>query len=171
MRSYIFAHLTGFLVLLLASLTVGAYEVTGTDDYFSPAPLKGVDTVAVQVDSISHNYARYGLSADKLQTSLSQRLEEAGFKVISMQALADTPGAALLKLGVRLNDSSYYYSFGVKLSLRRKVALEGSGFTTVQAWSDGQVGTLTSSEFSKITRHSMELVDNFIHVHQQQNAG
>lgn len=170
MRVNTFAALLTVFVLL-TGLTIKSHAVAGDDNHFSPDPLKGVNTLALEVNGIEDNYYRYGLSAEQLRNDLRQRLEAAGFRIIETRSLGETPGAALLKLDVRLYENSYYYSLGMSLSLRRKVALEGSGFATIQAWSEGKVGALSATEFSKVHRYSSELVGNFISAHKQQNAG
>lgn len=158
-------------VLYLCSSASLAYDAASDSELYGGSPMQGISTLAVVVNDIRADYGRYGISSEDLRNSIKAQLETAGFRIIETSALASTSGAGLLKLRVKINENGYYYSYGMNLSLRRKVGLEGSGFTTVGVWSDSEVGSVQSNEFRRLGRVTDTLLNNFIQTHQRQNAG
>lgn len=170
-RQYIFRMmiLTGLLMLL--SIGSFAYDSNSSDQFSSPNPLLGVQAVAVTVDEVRQEYGRYGLTTDGLKADLEQQLQTAGLQIIDASALSDTQNSALLKLRLRINENGYYYSYGMNLSLWRKLALENNAFTTIKMWSDSQVGAIQTGEFRRLDGVLDKLAESFIQTHRQQNAG
>lgn len=166
---YIFRMiLTGFMFISMGGF---AYDSNSDAQFSSPNPLRGIEAVAVTVDEVRQEYGRYGLSTNGLKLELEQQLQAAGLQVIDANAMKDTPNSALLKLRLRINENGYYYSYGMNLSLWRKLAMENNAFTTVRTWSDSQVGAIQTGEFRRLEGVLDKLAQSFIQTHNQQNAG
>jgi hypothetical protein len=62
------------------------------------------------------------------------------------------------------------YSYGLDLSLNQKSALaSGAGYHSVKTWSTSQFGGMQQTSLPYLNNYSMNLVENFIQVHQAQN--
>jgi hypothetical protein len=155
---------------LVFSCSASAYYPPEAGKSFAYLPLKGIDTVAVNIDGSYQSYERYGLIPQRLKTLITQRLEAAGLRVVDADQVPQIPSAALLNLQIRINETAYYYyAYGLNLALRQKVPLLSGSFTTVSTWSDGQVGAMTPIQLVNINDYSLHLVDNFIRAHREQN--
>jgi hypothetical protein len=165
------------LLGLTISLSVAAAFFEQPQDY-THAPLKGLKTIAVNIDpprgSDYTEMIRYGVTKDQLQEMIATRLRDAGFKVISYTESLEDPEAVLLDLRVRVDlPRSSFYAFDLKLSVNQKFPLaQGAGsFTSIRTWSDRQIGALQISGpgLYPLYGFSMNLVENFIKDHQAQN--
>ncbi len=164
------------LILSLASLPGMALYFSWDSQTFANATLKGVKTVAVDVDppirSLNDELRNYGVSDIELEKKISQRLRDAGFYVVSTEQALIDPEAALLKLRIRMVISyGMVYSYGLDLSLNQKAPLPGSSnsFYSVKTWSDGQFGGTQQTSLRYLNNYSMQLVENFIEAHRAQN--
>lgn len=164
------------ILMLVVSLPVNAYFFGDDHAYLSDSGLKGFQTAAVMIDPPEGRYtneiARYGISVAGLQERISERIRQAGIKVISFEQALEDPTAALIELKLRIvTPHDLYYSIGVNLSVTRKAPLsEDSGaYFPVKTWSDGQVGGLSQSDLPRIYLYTAHLVDHFIEAYQAQN--
>jgi hypothetical protein len=167
--------LIAILALAYFSLPVYALYFSWDSQAFTNATLKGVNTLAVDVDppirSMNDELRNYGVSDVELEKEISQRLRDAGFNVITTeQAIAD-PAAALLKLRIRMIIShGSVYSYGLDLSLNQKTGISGSdNYYSVRTWSDGIFGGTQQTNLGILNGYSMKLLDNFIAAYRAQN--
>lgn len=143
-------------------------------DSFARGSLRGIDTITVTVtppgQHIYDDLRVRGITAEKLQEEISERLQAAGFKVVDFTEALEIPEAALLSLNVRLVRSSKgVYSYGLYLSAKRKILIDDTSFESVRVWSDFKVGGTSISFLREIEGYSYELVDSFIREYRAQN--
>jgi hypothetical protein len=173
----IFTCTLSSILLLLLSAQTSAYYFSLDHQSFTNSNLKGVDTVAINIDPPVglHNMEinRYGVTKTELQNQLTQRIQEAGINVVSFEEALEDPNAALIELKLRVITSySLYYSIGLNLSVKRKAPLaagSGGAFYSIETWSDGTVGGGSQSDLTKIYTYTSQLVDKLIVAYQDQN--
>jgi len=163
------------LALVHISLPVSALYFSWDNQAFANATLKGVKTLAVNVDppikSLNGELNNYGVSDIELEKIISLRLRDAGFNVVTAEQARNDPEAALLKLRIRMIISyGAVYSYGLDLSLNQKAGLSGSNnYYSVRTWSDGVFGGTQQTNLNILNNYSMQLVENFIEAHRAQN--
>jgi len=166
------------LLVLTISLSASAAYNEESTDYSTYATLKGLKTIAVNVDPPrGEEYKKMtldGVSTEQLQEKISTRLRDAGFKVISVSESLSDPEAVLLDLRVRVDFPwSAFYAYDLQLSINQKFPLPQSenSYYSVRTWSDRQVGAiqLVGPGLNYLYDYSMQLVENFIKAHQAQN--
>jgi hypothetical protein len=165
------------MLLVFATLSVKAVNYGGDSQPFFKDTLKGIKTIAVNIDPpFGNDYVDLrhigGITRENLQEQFAQRLRHAGFNVISFEESLEDPEAALLNLRMRLvMPWSLYYHYYLDMSLKHKVPLsQGSkAFFSVETWSDGIHGAVAVSDLRYVKDHAMQLVENFIQDHRAQN--
>ncbi len=141
---------------------------------FSAMTLNGVRDVAVEVSGVRDEFARYGISADRLQTAIATQLQSAGFNVIDRNTALTQPDAKLIRMRVNTNQSQYHFWFyGITLELLGKAPLNNraAGFTPTLLWTKGQTGVALPMELRKLNDIANELVAAFLVTHRAQNPG
>lgn len=161
------AALAGLLLMIHGG--VAADDRLADGSYLSPVPLKGIQTVAIHIDRPRQQYDHRGFDIDKLYAAVRQKLEAAGLRVIEPHEVETEAHAAVLNLRIRVNEGAYYYAYGLSLSLQRKFDINDLGYTTLRAWSDSRVGALRPGEFPRLSHQSLDMVDQFLAIHQQHN--
>jgi len=174
MKQRILAYITA-LTLMLVSLPGSALYFSWDNQEFANATLKGLKTLAINVDppirSLNDELHNYGVSDVELEKKISQRLRDAGFNIVTAEQARNDPEAALLKLRIRMIIShGTVYSYGLDLSLNQKAGLSGSNnYYSVRTWSDGVFGGTQQTNLHILNNYSMQLVENFIEAHRVQN--
>jgi hypothetical protein len=160
---------------MLVSLPGHALYFSWDGETLANASLKGIKTLVVDVDPpvrlMRDELKNYGVTEADLEQKITQRLSAAGFKIITAEQAQNIPEAALLKLRIRVIIShGAVYSYGLDLSLNQKSALaSGAGYHSVKTWSTSQFGGMQQTSLPYLNNYSMNLVENFIQVHQAQN--
>lgn len=171
MYQRIVSFIAAFTLFLLGIASAHAFIT----DSFSRGSLRGIETITVTVDPppqyIYDDLRVRGITAEKVQEEISERLRAAGFNVVGYTEALEIPEAALLSLRIRLVRSSKgVYSYGLYLSANRKVLIgDDTSFESVRVWSDFKVGGTSISFLREIEGYVYELVDRFILEHQAQN--
>lgn len=164
--------LSGIFLLVLYSFSVSADDYVKID-YPQTAPA-GLKAIAITIDPPTNYYygemKSYGVSKENLESIISQRLTNAGFKVISFTESLENPEASVLNLKVRLiKGYGLIYSYGLNLSLNQKAPLlGGNAYHSVKTWSDWKAGGTQQTSLPVINGYVVELVDNFIETHRSQ---
>ena len=164
--------LSAMFLLVLYSFSVSAVDYVEAN-YQQPAPA-GLKAIAITIDPPTNYYygemKSYGVSKENLEKIISQRLTNAGFKVITFTDSLEDPEAAVLNLKIRLiKGYGLIYSYGLNLSLNQKAPLQGgNALYPVETWSDWKAGGTQQTSLPVINTYAAELVDNFIATHRSQ---
>ena len=164
--------LSAIFLLVFYSFSVSATDYVQAH-YPQTAPA-GLKAIAITIDPPTNYYygemKSYGVSKENLEKIISQRLANAGFKVISFTESLENPEAAVLNLKVRLiKGYGLIYSYGLNLTLNQKAPLQGgNAFHSVETWSDWKAGGTQQTGLPVINGYVAELVDNFIETHRSQ---
>lgn len=176
MRSRTLSSMMVALSLLLVSLPGHALYFSWDEESLANASLHGINTLVVEVDPPANPMKdelknNYGVGESELELKITQRLSEAGFKIITTDQAVNEPDAALLKLRIRvILAHGTVYSYGLDLSLHQKSALAKSGgYYSVKTWSTSQFGGMAQNSLPYLNNYSMDLVENFINAHRAQN--
>jgi hypothetical protein len=148
-----------YSVVLLAVLALSpAYAAD------SRGVLAATSAVALDVDGIEDELAPYGLDRGRILEGMTARLHAAGVEVAPADALRADEHAGVLRLRVRLMRTLYFfYLYNVNLTLHSRLPLQGgAGYTTVETWSDGWIGSVQPTDVGVLGRYAAELVDRFI---------
>lgn len=146
-----------YLALLLAVLAWPAFATE------SRGVLAATGAVALEVDGIDADLAPYGLERGRVLEEMAARLRSAGIAVLPAEPLRPDDGAGVLRLRVRLMRTLYYfYLYNVNLTLHSPLPLQDGGYTTVETWSDGWVGSVQPTDVGLLAGHAGELVNRFI---------
>ncbi len=132
---------------------------------FSYMTLNDLDSLAVTIEDVERDLVVYGLSAERLHASVSERLRGAGLNVVDYATAVAEPHAGLLRVRIITNrDAQGFYHLSVKLELRQKIPLQNTahGFVSEVVWTDAQNGVMMASEVEKIDALLVELLGNFV---------
>jgi hypothetical protein len=164
--------------LLIASFALGAGR-PGANQQAPPPPatershevderesLRGLTGVEVLVEPLDSDIEQLGLSTDKLQQDVRQRLEKAGVKLLTERERLATPTAAILIVRVdTLHDRIGRYFYSTDLLLAQRVKLESPGASEVSAvtWKKlGTVSTIADDNLKHLVDQVLRKVDHFI---------
>ncbi len=152
------------VALLLVSCTLPCATIAMVPP-FSYMTLNDLDALAITIEDVERDLVVYGLSAERLHTSVSERLRGAGLNVVDYATAVTTPHAGLLRVRIITNhDAQGFYHLSVKLELRQKIPLNNSahGFVSQVVWSASQNGVMMASEVEKVDALLSELLGNFV---------
>ena len=152
-----------FRCLCLALLAL-SFAVMAASDHRTGAR-KNIDTVALSIEGIHRDLGTYSVTTPSLKSILSERLGDAGIRVIDMAELADHPQAAVISLRLTLIRSPYYfYLYGLNMAMKYRLPVDGDGggFALVKTWSDTRNGMLMPSDAGDIKRMSLEMLDKLL---------
>ena len=169
---------TGIAILLaLFNLPVSATYLYQVNEVFFENPFKGISKIAVNIKYLSEDpyhalKDRERITKSSLESEIEQKLNNAGFEVISLDTAESDPDVVYLDLEYHINLLyQLIYTYDMKASVRQKFKLpNGEGaYLTVKTWSEGRVGGTSQSGLGKIRTYTHELVDNFIQAYHAQN--
>ncbi len=149
--------------LCLALLAV-SFAVTAAPDHRTGAR-KDIDTVALSIEGIHRDLGTYSVTTQSLKSILSERLSDAGIRVIDMSELADHPQAVVISLRLSLIRSPYYfYLYGLNMAMknRLRVSGDGAGLALVKTWSDTRNGMLMPRDAGDIKQISLDMLDKLL---------
>ena len=165
-------------LLLIGSFALGAgrpapNQPPPTPHQAEPAPeeaeresLRGLAGVEVLVDPLDSEIEQAGLSTDKLQEDIRQRLHKAGVKVLTERERLAHPAAAVLIVRVEtLHDRIGRYFYSTNLLLAQRVKLQTRAETEVSAvtWKKlGTVSTVADDNVKHLEDQVLRKVDQFI---------
>jgi len=171
-----FAKITA--LLLIGSFALGAgrpapNQPPPTPHQADPAPeeaeresLRGILGVDVLVEPLDSDIEQAGLSTDKLQEDIRQRLHKAGVKVLTERERLASPSAAVLIVRVEtLHDRIGRYFYSTNLLLAQRVKLQTRAETEVSAvtWKKlGTVSTVADDNVKYLEDQVLRKVDQFI---------
>jgi len=157
------------VIVLLLMLPLATPAATAAD---GGASLRGVDTVAINIQGLDRDVATRDFNRKELRNLLAGRLADAGLHVIDDGDLDAHPGAVHLILDLNLIRSPYYFFlYGINLSARQRLPLDrdNRAYTSIKTWSDGQNGMLLPRDLDRLNDLSVKLVDGFIREYRKQN--
>ncbi|MCI0401225.1 MAG: hypothetical protein L0Y67_04090 [Gammaproteobacteria bacterium] len=168
-----------FLIVLLCLLSpsLGAYTqggyAEGDGGQFSNLTLKGIDTVTLRINGMSPDYKRYGIDKARWEKIMTERLQNAGLKVVTYDEALRTPNAALVQLDLFVNYHYAYYSYGILLAVRHKVPLPSTAqsFVSDTIWSEYTNHYARNTDLGTVNGYIQTLLDHFIAAYHAQNAG
>ncbi len=164
-----FAQLALTLVLALAAFGAQAME-------FSADTLRGVKAVAIAVDGVHPDLARYGFSEQKIIEIVESRLAGSGIAVVTLEQARTRPEAAMLEVAVHINrhtnDFLNYFPYNVSLKLKQRLALANAegAFTSATVWQEGRSGIEQPIYLSRLNDYVGTLVDQFLLALRSQNG-
>ena len=128
--------------------------------------LRGLAGVEVFVDPLDSEIEQVGLSTDKLQQDIRQRLQKAGVKVLTERERLASPAAGVLLVRLEtLHDRIGRYFYTTDLLLAQRVQLEthaGLGFSAVTWKKLGTVSTVADDNVKHLEDQALRKVDQFI---------
>lgn len=156
----------------LFGVVLGAFTL-GAGAERSPGPqrqLAALNGVAVAIDPFSDAFARNGVTANRIQSYLGERLQAAGIPTHDATAFDGSDGIGLLTLSLRANpDGTRFYSYGWTLTVADAETVGAGGFVTRELWSDGRVGVVVPHETEAMLAELDGLVSAFIESYAQQH--
>ncbi len=161
---------------IIALVLVAVAAAAGAAD-FSAFTLRGVRTVAVQVDGVHADFARYGVVGERLAAQVEARLRAAGVEVVSARQAHELPHAALLEVTFRVqhhaHDYLHYYPYAVSVKLKQKLPLPSAeqAFVAETVWSDGRNGVEAPIHLSRLNGYVLALLEHFIADLEADNRG
>ena len=155
--------------LVIASIALGASSPSGTELSHQDnerQSLKGLNGLEVLVEPLDSDIEQLGLSTDKLQEDVRQRLHKAGVNVLTERERLATPTAAILIVRVdTLHDriGRYFYSTDLLLTQRVKLATHGAPEVFAVTWKKlGVVSTIADDNLKHLEDQVLRKVDQFI---------
>ncbi len=139
---------------------------------FDHMTLNGLQALAVEVNGIHRNFARFGLDSETVLQTTTNVLDENGLDVVDLERARSTPDAALMRIKLNANENQYgFYYYGISIELKRKIALDNSagGFISATIWQKGNTGIVMPTEMRKINALISELLVNFVNDYHAQN--
>ncbi len=128
--------------------------------------LRGLAGVEVLVEPLDSDIEQIGLSPEKIQQEIRQRLQKAGVKVLTeRERLASPTGAVLIVRIDTLHDRIGRYFYSTDLLLAQQVKLETheeKEFSAVTWKKLGQVSTIADDNVKHLVDQVLRKVDQFI---------
>lgn len=169
------------LACLMISTSTSAFHYGWKEKPFDRSSLRGIKNIAINIDTRYENkYYRdlkyKGVTSEGLYNKIENRLQNAGFNIISLEEAIEDPDAVLLNLRMRITLIYYViYSYELYLTVQQKVPLDSKQdvaenlFFSINAWEDGNNGGLGQAELGYLNTRTLEIVDKFIRDHNSQN--
>ena len=155
--------------LLIASTALGAsppHQTAPSQEEDERESLRGLTGVEVLVEPLDSDIERLGLSDDKIQQDVRQRLQKAGVKVLTERERLATPTAAVLIVRVEtLHDriGRYFYSTDLFLAQRVKLERQEEKELSAVTWKRlGVVSTVADDNVKHLEDQVLRKVDQFI---------
>ena len=129
----------------------------------------------MQIEGVSPNHNRYGVTAEPSRAQIEERLRSAGAEVNPARQAAAVPAAALLSVSFHVRDNSDlpYYPYYVSVKLKQKLPLPSASQSYVPqtVWLDSRNGIEEPIKLRCLNGHVLALVDGFLAELRAQNAG
>lgn len=159
------------LMLLLAAWAA----LAAANDPDAHHALRGIGDVAIAIDGVPAEFARYGLTADGLREAAARRLAAHGVAVVGGAGAAPADaGDGQLTITLHTNRGAYaFLSYSVSLALARRLPIgaEGDAFVRHTVWSQGRHGVINPSDLPRIEGFVETLLDAFVADLGRDNAG
>jgi hypothetical protein len=127
--------------------------------------LRGLSGVFLLVEEFPAQVAEQGLSRQRVQAAMEEKLKGLGIAVLPKEAWLNTPGTPMLYANVNVNPEKTQNrcACSIGLSLAQRVILERDGSVKILArtWQMGTVGLLADSGLAAIQDQLALLVDQF----------
>ena len=156
-------------LLLVGSIAAAApppHPPTPSPEEAERESLKGVAGVEVLVEPLDTDIERLGLSDEKMQQDVKQRLQKAGIKVLTeRERLASPTGAMLIVRVDTLHDriGRYFYSTDLLLAQRVTLGTPGAPEASAVTWKKlGVVSTVADDNVKHLEDQVLRKVDQFI---------
>lgn len=152
-------------LLTLLTLTAALGNINAAEVLSVPISPHGIQTLGVEISGIRQDYRRYGLDKAALTEHVAQQLKKAGFNVVPVEEIGDSPGAALLQVKLDLVRSYLGYSYALSVKLIQKIQLVGlhDSLAPVTTWSStGRSGFLRSGTLPRLRNYTADAVKEFI---------
>ncbi|ABA58736.1 hypothetical protein [Nitrosococcus oceani] len=158
-------------LLTLFILTAALGNINAAEMLSLPTPPRGIQTLGVEVSEIHQDYKRYGLDEAALAEHVAQQLKKAGFKIVPVEEIGDSPDTALLRVKLDLVRSYLGYSYALSVKLIQKIQLAGlhGPLTPVSTWSTGGNGFLRSGTLPRLQNYIADAVKEFIRATKEAN--
>ena len=170
---FLIKRMFSFILVAAACLT-GYPNASANQDYFSRPSLRGLQGVEVYIEGIGPEAEQEGLTRDKIQAEIEQRLRQSGITVIYTHESHKTPGAPYLHLDLDLKKDLQMdqYVYSIKAELKQLVTLTRNPNIMVNGttWSTPREhGTTTTPGLGKIQNSIYNHVDMFIDAYRTVN--
>ena len=167
------SHTKLTVMLMLAGLVLtcpAGFQAFGGDSELDRRTLRGLQGVAVMVETIAAEAERDGLPKRQVQTDVELRLRQSGIHVLSLAEGLTTPGRPYLYIHVAAakRDGMRFYAYDVSVRLNQDVWLDrdldikGLGITT---WDVGAVGSIGDAMIRDLRESVLDKVDQFINAY------
>lgn len=155
-------------LLLLSG--IGASGIANPVPAVPDNALHGLTSVVVRYEGIDDELAPYGLNRDKLESSISALLGDAGIRVLPDRAGEIPSSAGTVTVKLRLQTTPYqFYLYNVNISLRTPLPLPAAGaYTTLETWSDGETGAIQPHALGKLQSTALQIVQRFVNDYAEQ---
>jgi hypothetical protein len=126
--------------------------------------LVGLRGVGVKVEDMDPQAERLGLTKAQIRTDVELRLRKAGVTVLTEKERIETPGIPLLSVKANTNFSQKlpFVTYSTSVDLNEWVTLARGGETYGAIWSTASLGTIGTTNISKIRDFLGDRVDQFI---------
>ncbi len=145
------------------------------DSEINRATLRGLAGVRVLVEDLAPEIETSGLTRDKLQGQIEQKLKNAKIKVLTQEECLKTPGEPYLYIilnanAIRPKGDAYAYSIDIGLIqnvvLQRNPTLKGYAIT----WSTGGIGSIEKEFLDRLRESVDDLVNIFVQAYLNENS-
>ncbi len=145
------------------------------DSEMNRATLRGLAGVRVLVEDLAPEIEKGGLTRDKLQGQIEQKLKDAKIKILTQEECLKTPGEPYLYIilnanAIRPKGDAYAYSIDIGLiqnvMLQRNPTLKGYAIT----WSTGGIGSIEKEFLDRLRESVDDLVNIFVQAYLNENS-
>jgi hypothetical protein len=147
---------TSIPVVLLLVLAI-AHPALATDESVERQTLKGIKTVAVQVEALRPEVESDGLTQAQIKTDVEQRLRESGIQV------NDAASATLVVNvnAVLVGQAAPLYAVSAQVAFQQDVVVRGLD-ATASTWSIGGIAAVGRTNLPMVRDFVRSKVDKFI---------
>lgn len=119
--------------------------------------------LAVVISGVPADFPVQGFDQSRLRGVIVDRLRAAGVEVVGQAEATADPGAALLHVDYRINDTLANYSFLILLKLERKLPLpaDPEAYVTKDVWADWKIGGVERQRTDRLEFYTLQLVEEF----------
>lgn len=164
----------GFVVSISALIIAVASSGFAIVARSNRATLRGLSGIGVLVERLAPEVEKGGLTSNQLRADAESKLRKAGFKILSREECAKTPGEPYLYINLNVNvakTESDIYPYAIDVMLIQRVSLQRNPglLTHAVTWSIGGVGSISKPILNELRDVVQETVDMFIQAFQAEN--
>ncbi|MCX7816968.1 MAG: hypothetical protein N2317_05625 [Syntrophales bacterium] len=166
---------TAVILVLIFYLTPEAGQ--SDDTPLSRKTLQNIKSVALFIEDLQPNIQKYakkaGISEEFLKRRITNRLNQAGIKVLEGDEWLKIPGRPFLYLNINTHETEkYWYAYDIKLELRQLAFLTANPKlqTAVTTWSLNVTGLANIGNIHHIQHDAFVLVDRFVAAYREANG-